>query len=225
MTNKGDKVCAQLQECNAVTEGAGPAGKCALLVDDHALFRAGLAMLLATHPLLGELLQAGSIAEARAIQREDLALIILDVCLPGLNGLEGITLLRRQFPSAAILILSGNDDFSWRSQARDKGADGFLSKAADADQITAAVNTLLSGEQNWNDPANSAGPPSAPSLTARQVEVLCLLAEGKSNKAIARELDMAENTVRVHVSAILASLGVSSRTEAAVAARVKSIIR
>lgn len=208
-----------------MTDGANPAGKCALLVDDHALFRAGLAMLLATHPLLDELLEAGSIAEARAIQREDLALIILDVCMPGLNGLEGIALLRRQFPAAAVLILSGNDDFNWRSQARDKGADGFLSKAADADQIAEAINMLLRGDNNWSDAANQPSAASLPALTNRQLEVLCLLAEGKSNKAIARELDMAENTVRVHVSAILAGLGVSSRTEAAVAARLRGMIR
>lgn len=208
-----------------MSQHASGAGKCALLVDDHALFRAGLAMLLATHPLLGELLEAGSVAEARAIERGDVALIILDVCLPGLNGLEGIALLRRQFPAAVVLILSGNDDLNWRSQARDKGADGFLSKAADADQIAEAINMLLRGDNNWNDAANQPSAASLPVLTNRQLEVLCLLAEGKSNKAIARELDMAENTVRVHVSAILAGLGVSSRTEAAVAARLRGMIR
>ena len=208
-----------------VTMGTSSAQKCALLIDDHALFRAGLAMLLAQHPQLGELLEAGSVAEARRIERPDVALIILDVCMPGLNGLEGIALLRRQFPVASVLVLSGNDDFGWRTQAREKGADGFLSKAADADQIAAAIDALLSGKQSWSDADNAEVSAVAPALTARQVEVLCLLAEGRSNKAIARELGMAENTVRVHVSAILAALGVSSRTEAAVAARVLGIIR
>lgn len=200
-------------------------GNCVLLIDDHTLFRAGLAMLLASHPLLDELLEAGSIAEARRIERDDVALIMLDVCLPGLNGLEGICLLRKQFPKASVLVLSGNDDFNWRTQARDKGADGFLSKAADAEQIAAAVNVLLSGEQSWGESAACVAGQPALSLTSRQTEVLCLLCEGKSNKAIARELDLAENTVRVHVSAILASLGVSSRTEAAVAARLQGIVR
>ncbi|VXD00278.1 DNA-binding response regulator [Pseudomonas sp. 9AZ] len=196
-----------------------------LLIDDHTLFRAGLAMLLASHPLLDELLEAGSIAEARRIERDDVALIMLDVCLPGLNGLEGICLLRKQFPKARVLVLSGNDDFNWRTQARDKGADGFLSKAADAEQIAAAIDRLLSGEQSWDESSASVLGQPALSLTSRQTEVLGLLCEGKSNKAIARELDMAENTVRVHVSAILASLGVSSRTEAAVAARQQGIVR
>lgn len=208
-----------------MTVGEIGSRQCALLIDDHALFRAGLVMLLASHPLLGELLEAGSVAEARSIERADVALIILDVCLPGVNGLEGIRLLRQQFPAASILILSGNDDLGWRSLARDKGADGFLSKAADAEQIAEAITTLLRGEQNWADAANSLNHARVPSLTNRQVEVLCLLAEGKSNKAIARALNMAENTVRVHVSAVLAGLGVSSRTEAAVAARVRGIIR
>ena len=196
-----------------------------LLIDDHTLFRAGLAMLLASHPLLDELLEAGSIAEARRIERDDVALIMLDVCLPGLNGLEGICLLRKQFPKARVLVLSGNDDFNWRTQARDKGADGFLSKAADAEQIAAAIDRLLNGEQSWDESSASVLGQPALSLTSRQTEVLGLLCEGKSNKAIARELDLAENTVRVHVSAILASLGVSSRTEAAVAARQQGIVR
>lgn len=208
-----------------MTTETGSTRQCALLIDDHALFRAGLAMLLAQHPLLGELLEAGSVAEARRIERPDVVLIILDVCMPGLNGLEGITLLRRQFPAASVLVLSGNDDFGWCTQAREKGADGFLSKAADADQIAAAIDALLSGKQSWSDADNAEVSAVAPALTARQVEVLCLLAEGRSNKAIARELGMAENTVRVHVSALLAALGVSSRTEAAVAARVRGIIR
>lgn len=199
-------------------------GCCALLIDDHTLFRAGLAMLLSSHPLLGELIEAGSIAEVRPLQRDDVRLIMLDICLPGLNGLDGIGLLRRQFPSAAVLILSGVDDPDGRSQARAKGADGFLSKAANAEQIGEAIGRLLAGDQCWGDECAAVGQ-SAASLTNRQLEVLALMCEGRSNKAIARELDLAENTVRVHVSAILASLGVSSRTEAAMAARQQGIVR
>lgn len=200
-------------------------GCCTLLIDDHALFRSGLSLLLASHPSLGELLEAGSIAEARQLNRPDIGLILLDVCLPGLNGLDGIGLLRQCFPQAAVLVLSGSDDAAHLPEALRKGADGFLSKAASADQIAEAIDALLNGAGAWNYVTLQTGATPAVSMTNRQLEVLCLMCEGKSNKAIARALAVAENTVRVHVSAILAALGVSSRTEAVIAARDQGIMR
>lgn len=193
-----------------------------LLIDDHAMFRTGLGLILSGHPDLGLLIEAGSVQEALALHEAEL--ILLDIGLPGINGLDGIRLLQQHFPGAAILMLSASDDPAHIQHAWYKGARGFISKAADADTIVQAIAALVRGERYFPGFEPKA-PPSGVTLTARQLEVLSLLCEGKSNKAIARILGAAENTVRVHVSAILAQFGVGSRTEAVVAARARGIIR
>ncbi|WP_445401858.1 response regulator [Zobellella sp. An-6] len=194
-----------------------------LLIDDHAMFRTGLGLILSSHPDLGLLSEAGSVQEALALHEAEL--ILLDIGLPGINGLDGILLLQQRFPRAAILMLSASDDPAHVQHARHKGARGFISKAADAETIVQAISALVRGERYFPGLEPTAPPFEGATLTARQLEVLSLLCEGKSNKAIARILGAAENTVRVHVSAILAVLRVSSRTEAVVAARARGIIR
>lgn len=194
-----------------------------LLIDDHAMFRTGLGLILSDHPDLGPLIEAGSVQEALVLDKAEL--ILLDIGLPGINGLDGICLLRQRFPRAAILMLSASDDPAYVQHAWHRGARGFISKAANADTIVQAIAALVRGENYFPGLEPTAPPFEGATLTARQLEVLNLLCEGKSNKAIARILGAAENTVRVHVSAILAQLGVGSRTEAVVAARARGIIR
>jgi len=194
-----------------------------LLVDDHALFRAGLRLLLAEHARVGSIAEAGSLDEAAALAAgADLAL--LDVNLPGLNGLEGITLLRAKAPHLRVLMLSAVEDPAAVQLARVRGAQGFVSKAAPSSAILAAVDAVLDGGSAFaQEPGAPAG--AAASLTGRQLEVLALLCEGRSNKLIGRALDLSENTVRVHVSAILRALDSTSRTEAMVAARQRGLVR
>lgn len=192
-----------------------------LIIDDHDLYRSGLrAALDASLPDV-KVFEAGSIDDALRTPADTLGAIVLDIRLPGLNGTEGIALLRKRWPLAPVLMLSSQHDPETVSLALDRGAAGFVSKADAADRIVAAINRVLRGQ--------FASPPSrgdAPliRLTPRQCEVLDLLCQGLPNKQIAKRLSLSENTVRVHVQAILGFLHVSSRSEAIFAARSRGLI-
>ena len=193
-----------------------------LLVDDHNLFRTGLRLIVQDHPSVGAIDEAGSIAEACALKPVDTDLVLLDIQLPGLSGLDGLRLLRHACPKARIVLVSASVAPDAVHEARVRGADGFLPKSASAEDILEAISLALSGQPCF--PAHSgntaaARGPDAPSLTARQLDVLALLCTGKPNKVIARDLGLSENTVRVHVAAIFAQLGVNSRSAALLAAQ------
>ncbi|MYN47056.1 response regulator [Pseudoduganella sp. FT93W] len=199
-----------------------------LLIDDHALFRAGLRLMLTNALSDAEIREAASLDEALAGGRRSVApqLILLDIQLPGLNGLDGMTLLARQWPDCPVVVLSADSSVSTERSAMERGAHSFLSKAAPAPQFLETVRTALAGQRPA--PASNAAPAeqgdSASRLTARQCEVLALLCQGLSNKLIGQRLHLSENTVRGHVQAILAALGVSSRAEAAFAARTRGLV-
>lgn len=198
-----------------------------LLVDDHALFRAGMALLVKSNPLIGEVLEAGNVAHALDHAGKTVHLILLDHYMPGVTGLAGIQLLRNNFPGAAIALLSGSATAPEVQQARDGGADGFIPKAMHSGGIQSALSALLRG-QTWfaDDPGVApAGANQRPTLTGKQAEVLARLCEGLSNRAIAHRMEISENTVRTHVSAILFQLNVNSRAEAIVAARKVGLIQ
>jgi DNA-binding NarL/FixJ family response regulator len=193
-----------------------------LLVDDHTLFRTGLRLIVQDHPAVGHIAEAGSIAEACALQLLDARLVLLAIQLPGMSGLDGLHLLRRASPQARIVLVSASMAPDAVHEARVRGADGFLPKSASADDILQAITLALSGQPCFPisnkhhaalQPSGDAAAP-APVLTARQLEVLALLCLGKPNKVIARDLALSENTVRVHVAAIFAQLGVNSRSAA-----------
>ncbi len=150
-------------------------------------------------------------------------LILLDIKLPGLNGVEGIALFKRQWPEVPVLMLSAMDEPQMVQQATTRGAAGFVSKVQGAEDIIDAVNRLLRDGSSMVQPAMAEEQVSI-RLTPRQCEVLELLCQGLSNKLIARRLVLSENTVRWHVQAILSLLHVSSRSEAAFAARQLGIV-
>lgn len=192
-----------------------------LIIDDHDLYRSGLrAALVASMPHV-EILEAGAIDEAIRKPAETVDAIILDVRLPGLNGTEGIALLQKKWPLAPVLVLSSQSDPETVNLALDRGAAGFVSKADAADKIVAAISRILRGQI-----VSQQSKCDAPlfRLTPRQCEVLDLLCQGMPNKMIARRLALSENTVRVHVQAILGFLQVSSRAEAIFAARSRGLI-
>lgn len=201
-----------------------------LLIDDHALFRTGLRMVLAMGFAADRIIEAGSVNEGLAYAGEKIDVVLLDIELPGLSGLEGITLLKSRMANVPILMLSaqfGNDAMLLAMQ---RGAAGFLAKSADAEEVFRAIATVRGGQSYFphyslaeRSPLNAPAQKNAP-LTPRQLEVLALLCQGLSNKLIARKLDMAENTVRVHVAAILVYFDVVSRSQAIIAAQRRGMI-
>lgn len=202
-----------------------------LLVDDHALFREGVALLLA--PLRAGLTvaEAGSVEEALAQVDAGLApeLVLLDIGLPGLSGLEGMAPLRSRLPGVPIVALSSSDDRATVLRALDAGAMGFIPKSSSAPVFIAALQLILA-HGIYLPPAvflPDAGAPPAPAashtpadlgLTPRQTEVLHLILQGKPAKLIERDLNLAAGTVKAHTAAVLRALNVTTRTQAVVAA-------
>ena len=191
-----------------------------LIIDDHDLYRSGLRVALSSSMPFAEFFEAGSIDEAVRITPDSLDAIVLDFRLPGLNGAEGIALLKKKWPLAPILMLSAQNDPETVCLALERGAADFASKADSADNIVSAINRILHGHTS---PQAKAEVPVF-HLTPRQCEVLDLLCQGLTNKQIARKLSLSENTVRVHVQGVYGFLQVSSRSEAIFAARSRGLI-
>lgn len=192
-----------------------------LLVDDHSLFRCGLRMVLSAAIPDLEVSEVASLEEAMRTSAIEPALVLLDIQLHGLNGLDGIALIKRRWPQAAVIILSSEVAPQKISMAIERGAAAFVSKADPADKILAVIAQVRRGL-----PVNADQQPAQHSalLTPRQSEVLDLMCQGLSNKVIGRRLNLSENTVRGHVQAVLAALQVSSRSEAGFAARQRGIV-
>lgn len=192
-----------------------------LLIDDHSLFRAGIAMVLTNGLPNVSIQQAASLEEALSFSEPVPALVLLDVQLQGISGLEGIALLRCKWPATRIVIVSAHDLPSQIVQAREKGAVGFLSKTDPPERLLQNVRMLLRDDTACME---MAGTQNTLLLTSRQREVLDLLSEGLSNKMIGRRLGLSEHTVRGHVQAVMAALSVSSRAEAVFVARRQGLI-
>jgi DNA-binding NarL/FixJ family response regulator len=211
-----------------------------LLVDDHALFREGLAMLIEHRFPAMRLQQAGTLAEALdAVTRGDgVKLVLLDLSLPDSHGTAGLARLRDAAPEATVVVLSADDSPATVLAAIDGGAAGFIPKTASAAALQAALQVVMAGGVSL--PAGvlqavhvSSSTPSGfdladgsadidgdalTGLSPRQLDVLRLLIEGRPNKLICRELDLSESTVKTHLAAIFRKLDVNSRTQAVVAA-------
>lgn len=201
--------------------------KCVLLVDDHALFRGGMALLVMNNPLVRKVLEAGTVLEALAHSSGAVHLVLLDHFMPGVTGINGIKTVRKAFPDAAVAIVSGSTSPQDVGLAHDQGADGFIAKTTPSGEIHAALSALLRGQRwfpgEWS--MTQAPAEDRAALTAKQIEVLALLAEGLSNRAIGKRMEVSENTVRTHVSALLYQLRVNSRAEATVLARKLGLIQ
>lgn len=208
-----------------------------LLVDDHTLFREGLAMLVAQGLPQVELLQADDMAQAlrHVASHPELRLVLLDLALPDFTGLDALRHLRSHAPHLKVVVVSSDDAPATVLSAIDAGAAGFIPKTSRSGVMLAALRDVLDGavflppnllRPGTDDSAAIAAafePASrssdvADGLTPRQGEVLRLLVEGRSNKAIGRELGLSESTVKTHLASIYARLGVTSRTQAVVAA-------
>ncbi len=200
-----------------------------LLVDDHTLFRDGLKLVLqkiADDVLISE---CGTCAEAYEIikKKGGFDLILLDIGLPVISGLDGLQEFRKLDPSAPIVFLSGSDDQNLIRKALDLGVMGYIPKTLDSEVMLQAIHLILKGGRYIPDNIlldSGRENHSKFALTSRQGEILTLISQGKSNKEIAKALGIADNTVRVHISAVFQILKVNNRTEAAFTALQEGLI-
>jgi DNA-binding NarL/FixJ family response regulator len=201
-----------------------------LVADDHRLFREGLRHVLDQLDMSLTLVEAGDFEETIvAAQREqDIDIVLLDLTMPGGPWEHGFELLQQVLPgNTRVVILSACDDRSHVRQAMALGASGFISKTSSSRVMLSALRLIMAGgvylppammEQGMSDDSRSTSTGSASFLTPRQREVMELLAQGRANKEIARALNLAEGTVKLHVTAILKALNVNNRTRAVVVA-------
>lgn len=200
-----------------------------LLIDDHALYRRGLLFLLGQLPGEHQFLESDNCEDAfaKASAQKDIDLILLDLALPGMNGLDGLVRFRGLCPTTPIVLMSGNENSQLIVDGMRRGARGFIPKSASPEVMTAALQLVLAG--GTYVPVQGVLRDMSPieerrSLTERQREVLDLIALDLSNKEIATRLGMRVNTVRVHVAAILDALGVNNRVEAARVGRMQGLV-
>ena len=189
-----------------------------LLVDDHAVLRSGLRLLLEREPDLEPIGEAATAEEAvRALPRLSPDVVVMDVEMPGIGGLEGIALIRERAPAARVLVLSMHDQARDVRQAFDAGAHGYLPKAAADEDLVRAIRAVATGERYVHPSLGAAlAAPQAASgpideLTARERDVLRLLALGHTNQEIAEQLVVSVRTVESHRAHVMTKLRVSTR--------------
>ena len=197
-----------------------------LIVDDHPLFRAGFHAVLQQSSLDAGVLSVSSVPEALQIleQDSDVGLVLLDIHLRGGDdGFSALKVIGSRFPTTACIMISGDEQESIAARAISSGASGFIPKSFTAEDMIDAIRKVLAGEI-----FTTATPPAqvviGSALTLRQLEVIAMLGRGFSNKEIARELDVAERTVKAHVSAVFEALNVKNRTQAVLAAQSRGYL-
>lgn len=203
-----------------------------LLVDDHALIRDALRAVLVELQNTAQILEAPDSASGlHALETNpDVQMVVLDLNLPDRGGLDVLAEMRERYPALGVVVLSGNHDRASVQRALDFGAVGFIPKSAQREVMLSAFNLIFAGgiyipPQILERPAAATVPVRNArtialdlGLTERQLDVLALMMQGKSNKLICRALDLAEPTVKNHVTAILKALNAANRTEAVIAA-------
>jgi DNA-binding NarL/FixJ family response regulator len=196
-----------------------------LIVDDHPLFRAGFHAVLEQSALEAGVLSVSSVPEAlQAMQRDgDIGLVLLDIHLKGDDGFHALKVIGTRFPTTACIMISGDEQDGVAARAVAAGASGFIPKSFTADEMIAAIKQVLAGEVFVPARAKDATPEHS-GLTLRQLEVISMLGRGFSNKEIARALDVAERTVKAHVSAVFEALNVRNRTQAVLVAQRRGFL-
>jgi two-component system nitrate/nitrite response regulator NarL len=201
-----------------------------LIIDDHTLFRSGVKALLARQPgfeVVGEAADGlDGIKRAKALKPD---VILLDLHMPGLSGREAVKILADELPDSQVVMLTVSEDAEDLVETLRSGASGYLLKNIDTQTLLDSIRRAAEGESVISAEMTSklvrglkAGPKAAPqpaekdNLSPREREILGFLAKGASNKEIARALDVAESTVKIHVQHILRKLNLSSRVQAAV---------
>jgi len=204
-----------------------------LLIDDHTLFRVGLEGLLASRGIEIVASVASGWDAQRLVDELNPDIILLDMRMPGINGLDVLAMLRAKNESLPIVMLTTSTDENDLLKSLRSGAQGYLLKDMEPDELVLALRDIVAGKtvvapdlapilakavQGKSSDDNEKNDSPFSELTPRETEILGLLAEGQSNKAIARNLGISDGTVKLHVKAILRKLNVHSRVEAAVMA-------
>ncbi|MBW8457868.1 MAG: response regulator transcription factor [Thiobacillus sp.] len=210
-----------------------------ILADDHTLFRDGLALLLKAHYADYEIWEGDGLdaALAEAQMHPDADVALLDLQMPGMDGVQGIRRFVALYPKLPLIILTGAEELQQIQDVLAAGASGFIPKSSTSAVMLSAIQLVLSGgtyipPQLLSSASVHAHAPASSSireraqtqLTERQMQVLRLLAAGKPNKAICRELNIEEGTVKAHIAAIFRVLDVVNRTEAATVARETGLL-
>ncbi len=207
-----------------------------LIVDDHPVLREGLSALLGQTFAPSTVVSACDVGEAFAAleAHDDLDVIVLDLNMPGMAGMDAISEFGRRRADLPIVVLSSSEDARDVRKAISLGALGYVSKSANQHALTAAIRLVLEGNVYippflLNDLGTSAAAENEPvreihRLTPRQIEILTLLSKGEPNRMIAQTLDLAEKTVKVHITAIFKILNVVNRTQAAAVGRAAGLI-
>jgi DNA-binding NarL/FixJ family response regulator len=200
----------------------------ALIVDDHEVVREGLRLSLSRAPhirIIGEASDGASAIELALRRKPDV--VIMDVRMPGMDGLEATRSLTDQAPDAKVLIFTAYSERSLLSRAFDSGANGYILKEAPHQTLVRAIEKVAAGE-GYVDPALMpdflAGKDQTDMLTAREREILKLLADGMSNADVAEKLFISQETVKSHVRHILTKLEADTRTHAVAIALREAII-
>ncbi len=201
-----------------------------LLVDDHTLFRSGIRSLLQRHTefvVVGE--AADGVEGIKRVQQLRPDVVLLDLNMPGMSGVETLQLMLQDCPETAIVMLTVSEDADDLTTALKAGACGYLIKNIEADYLVRAIRRAAAGEtvvaeamtgklvaQLQGGVARTERVSELDKLTPREKDIIACLARGESNKTIARTLDLAESTVKIHVQNVLKKLKLSSRVQAAV---------
>lgn len=201
-----------------------------LIADDHGLYREGLATLIRDSVEVEEVLESANLEHAlEALADSSIGCILVDLDMPGMDGVASLLTIRQHRSDLRIVVVSGSDQREDVLGALANGAHGYVWKGSDNEEIARALSAVLSGTiyvpsflagACEDDAGEDEGPHIDLSrFTPRQADVLTLLAKGMSNKEIARSLDLAESTVKIHVAAIFRELGARNRTQAVVLAQ------
>jgi len=200
-----------------------------LLVDDHSLFRSGVRLLLQRNPefeIVGE--AADGLEGVKRAKQLKPDVVLMDLNMAGLSGLEAMQLIVEDLPETAVLMLTVSEEAEDLTTALKNGARGYLLKNIDADYLTQSIKRAAAGEpviaesmtaklvMQFRAGHNISTTPEREKLTPRERETMVCLARGESNKEIARNLDVAESTVKIHVQNILKKLNLTSRVQIAV---------
>lgn len=193
-----------------------------VITDDHGVVRQGLRMYLSLDPDFEVVGEASDGREAVELARRlEPDVVLMDLLMPVMDGIEATGAIRKELPEVEVIALTSVLEDTSVTGAVRAGAIGYLLKDTDAEELARAIKAAAAGRVHLAPEAAARlmrevrAPESPDALTARETEILMLLARGKANKQIASDLYVSEKTVKAHVSAILMKLGVQSRTQAA----------